>query len=114
MLADKQPLVSLGDQLSKLKLINKRPPSLDADRFYTMNQAVIPKALPEAISLGVELVVAGLLESLGINDNKIISVISDCIPGPSNLQYVVKKSREATFYEYYRVCMQLSLQNFMQ
>ena len=58
---------------------------------------MIKKALPEAIFLGDGLIVSGLLESLGINDNKIISEISNCIPIPSNIQYVVKKSREAKF-----------------
>ena len=62
-----------------------------------MAQAVIPKASPEAISLGGGLIVAGLLASLGINNNKIISGISNCIPSPSKLRYVAKKSREATF-----------------
>ena len=96
ILADNQPLVSLGTQLSKLKSINKQP-SLAADRFYAMAQAVMPKASPEAISIGCGLVVSGLLASLGINDDKIISGISNCIPIPSNLRYVVKKTREATF-----------------
>ena len=40
-----------------------------------MDQAVIPKASPEAISLGVVLIVGGILASLGINNNKIISGI---------------------------------------
>ena len=43
ILADNQPLVSLGAHLSKLKSINKRPPSLAADRFYDMAQAVMTK-----------------------------------------------------------------------
>ena len=83
--------------MSKLKSINKRPPSLAVDIFYAMAQAVIPKAFTEVISLGGVLIVAVLLESLGINDNKIISGIYKCIPIPSNLRYVVNKSREATF-----------------
>ena len=37
------------------------------------------------------MIVGGLLESLGINDNKIISGILNCIPTPSNLWCVVKK-----------------------
>ena len=52
ILADNQTLVSVGAQLSKLKSINKRPPSLDAGIFYAMTQAVIPKASPEAIFIG--------------------------------------------------------------
>ena len=43
------------------------------------------------------MVVSGLLASLGINDNNIISEIPHCIPSPSNLWYVVNKSLEATF-----------------
>ena len=43
------------------------------------------------------MIVDGLLESLGINNNKIISGIPSFIPSPSKLWYVVKKSREATF-----------------
>ena len=97
MLADNQPLVSLGAQLTKLKSINKLPPSLDADIFYAMAQAVMPKSSPGAISLEGELVVAGLLASLDINDNKIISGISNCIPSTSNLRYVVNKSCGDTF-----------------
>ena len=46
MLAENQPLVSLGAQLSKLKSINKWTSSLAADRFYAMAQAVMPKASP--------------------------------------------------------------------
>ena len=38
-----------------------------------------------------------LLESIGINGNKIISGIPNYIPSPSNLWCVVKKSRETTF-----------------
>ena len=97
ILADNQPLVSLGANLYKLKSINKQPPSLAADRFYAMAQAVMPKASPELISLGGGLIVAGLLASLGTNDNKTISGIHNCIPSPSNLRYVLKKSCEAKF-----------------
>ena len=97
MSLDNHLLVSAGDQLSKLNTINKRPSLLAADRFYDVVQAVIPKASPEAISLRVGLIVGGLFASLGINNNKIISGIPNCIPIPSNLRYVVKKSREATF-----------------
>ena len=97
MLADNHPLVSLGDQLSKLKSINKKISLLAADIFYAVSQAVMPKASPEAISLGGVLIVGGLLEILGINDNKIISGIPNCIPSPSNLRYMLKKYREATF-----------------
>ena len=57
----------------------------------------MPKASLESIYLGGGLIVGGLLESLGINDNKIISGIPNCIPSPSNLWYVVKKSHEAVF-----------------
>ena len=83
--------------MSKLKSINKRPPSLATDRFYAMAQAVMPEASPEAISLGCGFIVACLLASLGINDNKIISGISDCSPSPSNVRYVVKKYRVDVF-----------------
>ena len=38
MLADNQPLVSAGAQLSKIKSINKRPSSLAADIFYAMDK----------------------------------------------------------------------------
>ena len=58
---------------------------------------MITKASPEAICLGGGLTVCGLLESLGITNNKIISGIPNFIPSPSNLRYVVKKYREATF-----------------
>ena len=43
------------------------------------------------------MIVSGFLESLGINDNKIISGILNFIPSPSKLWYVAKKSREPTF-----------------
>ena len=46
ILADNQMLASAVAQLSKLNTINKQPPLLDADRFYAMSQAVIPKASP--------------------------------------------------------------------
>ena len=55
------------------------------------------KALPEVISLGGGLIVAGLFSNPGINYNKIISEISNCISSPSKLRYVVKKSRGAIF-----------------
>ena len=62
-----------------------------------MAQAVMSKASPVAISLGVGLIVGGLLEIIGINNNKVISGIPNRITITSNLWYVVKKSREATF-----------------
>ena len=55
------------------------------------------KASLEAICLGVGLIVGGLLASIGIKDNNILSGILNGIPSPSNLRYVVKKSREAKF-----------------
>ena len=55
MLAENQPLVILGAQLSKLKSIKKRPSSLAADIFYTMAQAVIPKAHQSQYLLEVDL-----------------------------------------------------------
>ena len=97
ILADNQPLVSTGAQLSKLKSINKRLSSLSAGRFYVMSQVLILKALPQAICLGGGLILGCLLESIGINDNKIISGIPNYIPSPSNLWCVVKKSCETTF-----------------
>ena len=97
MLADNQPLVSAGDQLSKLKSINKQPSSLSGGIFYAMAQAGIPKASLEGIFLGGGLIVGGLLESLCINYNKIISGIFNYIPSPSNIWYLVKKTREAAF-----------------
>ena len=97
MLSYIHPLASLGAQLSKLKSINKQPPSLAADIFYTISQAVMPKSSAEAISIVVVLLIAGLLESIGAKDNKIISEIYNGIISPSNLCYVVKKYREATF-----------------
>ena len=69
MLADNQPLVSLGTQLYRLKSINKLPPLLAAYRFYAMAQEAITKASPEAISIGGGFIVAGILESLSINNN---------------------------------------------
>ena len=59
-----------------------------------MAQAVMPKASPEAISLGGGLIVGGILASLGINDNRIISGIPNIIPIPSTLWLVAKKSCE--------------------
>ena len=58
---------------------------------------MIPKESPEEISLGGGLTVAGLLKILSNNDNIITSGISNCIPSPSNLRYVMKKARKATF-----------------
>ena len=49
------------------------------------------------ISLEGGLMVSGILESIGINYNSIISGIQNLIPSPSNLWYVVKKAREDTF-----------------
>ena len=97
MLVYNHPLVSAGDQLSKLNSINKQISLLAADIFYAMDQAGLPKASPEAICLGVGLKVVGLLASIGINDNNIISGIPNFIASSSNLWYVVKKSCEATF-----------------
>ena len=97
MLADNQPLFSAGAQLSKLNAINKLPSSLYTDRFYAMDESVMSKSSPEAICIRGGLIVGGILESLGINDNNIISEIQNCIPSPSNLWYVVKKYREAAF-----------------
>ena len=73
--SNNQPFFSLGAHLYRLNSINKQPPSLAADIFYAMYQAVIPKASPEEISLGSGLIVAGILASFGINNNKIIAVI---------------------------------------
>ena len=77
ILAGNQPLVSLRAQLYRIKSINKRPPLMAADRFYAIPQSLMPNASREEISLGGGLIVAGLLASLGINDNKIISGISN-------------------------------------
>ena len=97
MLADNQPLVCVGPQLSKLKLINQQPSLLAADIFYSMAQAVMPKASSEAISLGGGLMLGGLLASIGINDSKIIPGVPNIIPSPSRLWYMVKISPEAKF-----------------
>ena len=43
------------------------------------------------------MIVGGLLESLVINYNKIISGMTNYVPIPSNLWYVENKYREATF-----------------
>ena len=83
MLAENQTLVSLGARLSRLKSINKQLTSLAVDRFYAIAQAVMLKASQETISLGGGLMVAGLLENIDINYNKIISGISKYIPSPS-------------------------------
>ena len=72
MLAYNQELLNLGTQLSKLELINQRPTLLAADQFYDIYQAVIPKASPEAISIGVGWIVGGLLTILGVHDKNII------------------------------------------
>ena len=52
---------------------------------------MIPKASPEEIYLGGELIVAGLLEIISINDNKTIFGIYNLIPIPSKLRCMVKK-----------------------
>ena len=83
--------------MSKLNSINKQPSSLAADIFYDVAQAVMQKASPEAICLGGGLIVRDILASIGINNNKIISGIQNCVPSPSNLRYVVKKACEAKF-----------------
>ena len=64
-----------------------------------MSKTVVTKASPEAISIGSGLIVGGLLEILGINNNKVIYGIPNFIPSPSNLLYVVKRSYEDTFIE---------------
>ena len=97
MLADNHPLVSLGAQLSKLKSINQGPTSLDADQFNAIYQSVMPKASPEAIYIGGGLILCGLLDSIGINDNNIISGILNGITSPLSLWPVVKKSHKAKF-----------------
>ena len=97
MLAENQTLVGLVTLLSKLNSINKQPSLLAEDIFYAMAQAVMTKASLEAIYLGGVLVLGGLLASLGINDNNIMFGVPNCIPSPSNLRYVVKKSLEDTF-----------------
>ena len=58
---------------------------------------MIPKASLEAICIGGVFIVGGLLGSLGINNNMIISGMNNYIPIPSNLWYVVKKACDATF-----------------
>ena len=58
---------------------------------------MITKSSPEAISLGGGLIVACISEIIGINDNNITSRIPNYITSPSNLRYVVNKSRETTF-----------------
>ena len=58
---------------------------------------MIPKASPEVMCIVGGLVVGGILASLGINNNNIISGIPNYITSTSNLWYVVKKSDEATF-----------------
>ena len=62
-----------------------------------MSQAVILKASTEERSLAGQLVVCGFLDSIGINDNKIIYGIPNDIPSPPRLQSVVKKTLEAEF-----------------
>ena len=58
---------------------------------------MLPKSSREAISPVGGLIVGGILDSLDINDNNIISRIPNSVPSPSSLCYVVKKSLEATF-----------------
>ena len=82
MLSENQTLLSVGSNFSKLKSINKQSSSLAVDVFYAISQAVMPKSSPEAICNGGVLMVGGLLESIGINDNKIISGIPNLIPSP--------------------------------
>ena len=79
--------------MSKLKLINKQLSLLAVDISYVTTQTVIPKASSEAISFGGGLIVGGILESLGINNNNIIFRIPNGIPIPSSLWYVAKKAR---------------------
>ena len=43
------------------------------------------------------MIVGGLLASISVYDNNIISRIPNYIPISSNIQYVVKKAREAAF-----------------
>ena len=43
------------------------------------------------------MILGALLDSLGINDDKIIYGILNVIPSPSSLWYVVKKYHETTF-----------------
>ena len=89
MLADNHTLVFLGTWLYKLKLTNQRPSCLAVDLLYDMSQALIPKASPEDIYPRDLLIVGGILETLRINYNKIISGIPNGIPSPYSLQYVV-------------------------
>ena len=93
-----QPAISfLGAQFYKLKLINQRLTSLAADLFYAISQAEMSKSLPEAIYFRCELILGGLLENLGINDNSVIYEIPNGIASPSSLWYVVNKYREDSF-----------------
>ena len=97
MLAYNHTLAQLGTQLSKLNSIIQQPTFISADIFHARSQAVMPKASPAAISLGGGLVVGGILDSIGINDNKILSWIPNDITSPSRLWYMVKKPRESIF-----------------
>ena len=58
---------------------------------------MITEASTYEISIGSGFIVGVLLESLSINDNKIIYGISNCNPIPQKLLYAMKKSRESTF-----------------
>ena len=55
------------------------------------------KSLLEEIYIGFGLIAGGILDSIGINDNKIISGIPNDITSPSRLWYMVKKPRESIF-----------------
>ena len=67
------------------------------DRSYAISQEVMRKDSPDVAFLGCGLIVGGLLARLGVNNNKTIYGIPNCIPSPSNLFHAVNKSHEATF-----------------
>ena len=62
-----------------------------------MYQEVTLKASPEAISFVGWLIVGGILASIGINYNNIISGIPNGIPNPSIIQSMVNKYCENKF-----------------
>ena len=62
-----------------------------------MSQSVMPKASPGVIYLGGGLIVGGILDMIGINDNKIISGTLNGITSPSSLWSMVKKPHKSTF-----------------
>ena len=85
---------AIGAALASAKDKKQRPQNDVADTLYATMQAVAPKASPGALSKVVPLAVAGFLTSLGIDDEDLISSITNVTPSEGNLRSVAIRAGE--------------------